>query len=84
MAEHVVNAGPNENQGLLSVCITCPPSAPPPPQVTERQLSAKRPRSLPRNPVEPSEFQSVCISSITGQPSSITFLAVASSGAKFI
>ncbi len=29
MAKNAVNAGPNENQGLLSVCITCQHSAPP-------------------------------------------------------
>lgn len=85
IAENAVNAGPNENQGLLSVCITCQPSASPLPLVAERQQTAQRPRALPRNAVEPSQSsQSVCVQSITGQPPSITFLAVAGSGAKFI
>lgn len=37
MAENVVNAGPNENQDLLSVCITCQPPASPLSLVAESQ-----------------------------------------------
>lgn len=77
MVEIVLNLSPNENQKLLSECITCELCGPRRSFLSESRLTAQRPRALPRNAVEPSQpSQTVCIQSITGQPPSVTILAM--------
>lgn len=79
IAENAVNTGPDENQGLLSVRITCQPAVSPLP---ERKLPRDHGPFLEMLLNHHNPPQSVCVQSITGQRPSITFLAAASPGAK--